>query len=238
MLQSNLCALLSRRKLKPETLKQATEAKSLGDFPTGTLFEIMSWTKHSGEFGEYAMAQFATTVNGNRMKGKLRVSQNVLLNDLPPSPLLMLYQGLKKTKNNRSCHAVASYAMPNVSGPEELKSRAEDLRKLTPLQIEAAVGRQSLDQFPENTVFVYKNVTKKVMRQGQDELLMVNYVTKIEGKDLSGVLVLPKRLEGQLQQIETGILLYAGMKQNKEGMSYHDVSVLDEATSAAILQSE
>ena len=224
------------RKVNGSFLKESLEARALTTVPGGTLLAISSATRVQGEFGDFALANFSAVIGGKKEVGRVKIPNSILENTSMTPPCFLLYKGMKPTKAGRTCHSASAYVCDGLSAAN-LEEKAAELRKMSYAALDALMSAQTLDSFPAGTMFLTKNVVRKVLRKGEEERLMVEFETVMGSTDVKGTLLLPARLESQVKQDDAVILWYGGMKPStRDGKLYHDIKVLDEAMATAIIK--
>ena len=218
-------------------IKSALEAKQLVSIPGGSLLCIFGLTKVTGEYGEFALADYSTTVNGKREMGRVKLPNSILTSCELSPPCFLLYKGMKPTKSGRTCHVASSYA-PEGLTLHNMEQKGEELRRVPFAALDALMSAQTLDCFVPGTMFLVKNAVKKAARSGGEEALFVEFETVLGQSEVKGSLMLPTRLESVVRQDDAVILWYGGMQPTKDGKNYHDVKVLDVAMAAAVLKSQ
>lgn len=223
------------RRLDPDTLKSMLEAKSLVNIPGGTLLSVTSATKTTGEYGVFALVQYSATINGKKEMGTVKIPNSILESTTLEPPCFLLYKGMKPTKAGRTCHAAVAYK-PDGLTLENMEKKSSELRRLSFAALDSLISSQTLDAFVPGTMFLVKNPVRKSMRKESDDVIIVEFETVLGASDVKGTLILPLRLESLVKQDDAVILWYGGKQPMKDGKSYHDIKVLDEAMATAILK--
>ena len=211
-----------------EELEKCMDSRNIQEYPKGTLFEVSGLERKTGEHGEYGVATCSSVVNGKRETGRVRLSANALAGFHATPPCLLLYCGTRQGRSGRTFVDVAVTKLPESAEYESMKEVADNWRKMSFAALRGLMQTQPLDNFPKNTVFVYKEPRKKLLRKGATEdSLVVDFETTVNGEVQTGCLALPKRLEEMVVRHKAGILLWRGSKMSKDGRQYNDVVVLD-----------
>ena len=187
------------------------DSRSLGSILGSTLLTITGMTRVAGEYGEFALANFTAVLNGKLEVGRVRIPNSVLESTTVTPPCFLLYRGLKPTKSGRTCHSATAYRSEGLS-VENIEEKAAELRKMTFAALDALVSSQTLDSFPAGTLFLVRNPSRRCLRKGEDERLLVEFETVLGNADIRGSLLLPLRLESQVKQDDAVILWYGGMQ--------------------------
>ena len=96
---------------------------------------------------------------------------------------------------------------------ENIEEKAAELRKkMTFAALDALVSSQTLDSFPAGSLFLGRNPSRRCLRKGEDERLLVDFETVLGNAGIRGSLLLPLRLESQVKQDDAVILWYGGMQ--------------------------
>ena len=99
--------------------------------------------------------------------------------------------------------------MPTGPGAVGIREVADNWRKMSFTALRAMMQTQPLDTFPKNTVSVYKDPRKKLLRKGAiEESLVVDFETTVNGEYQSGCLSIPRRFEEQVFCQNGGTLLW------------------------------
>ena len=222
------------RALPPETFNKVSESKAIGEYPKGTLFEVSALDSVQGEHGEFGMMTCSTVVNGKREAGLVRVSKNALQSFVAQPPCLLLYCGTRTGRNGRAFTDVSVTKVPKGVSESSIREVADGWRKMSFTALRSLMSVQSLDSLPANTIFMYKDARVKLLRKGaQEQSLLVDYETEVDGEPVTGTLTIPRRLEEKVKKTAVGIMLWRGPKQSQEGKMFHDVLVWDENTAGA-----
>ena len=110
----------------------------------------------NGEHGQYGMMTCSTTVNGKREVGRVRISNNALQAVVTEPPCLMLYCGTRLGKSGRTFVDVAVTKVPKGVTESRVRELADSWRKMSYTALRRMMMVQPLDNFPPNTIFVYK----------------------------------------------------------------------------------
>ena len=205
------------------------DSKNIQEYPKGTLFEVTALEKKTGEHGDYGIMTCSTVISGRRVTGKVRISNNAVAGFHAEPPCLLLYCGTRQGRSQRVFVDVAVTKLPTKSGSSSMKEVADNWRKMSFAALRSMMQTQPLDNFPKNTVFIYKDPRKKLLRKGAaEDSLVVDFETVVQDEYLTGSLAVPKRLEEEIFRQNIGVLLWRGTKiSQKEGRTYNDVVVLD-----------
>ena len=119
----------------------------------------------------------STTIDGRRESGRVTISKNALQAFVTKPPCLLLYCGTRQGRNGRSFVDVAVTKMADMS-VGDIKELADNWRKMSYVTLRAIMQAQPLDNFPVNTLFVYKNARSKLLRkEAREEALLVDVDT-------------------------------------------------------------
>ena len=208
------------------------DSRNVQSYPKGTLFEVATVERKTGEHGEYGLMTCSTVVDGKRESGRVRLSANVMAGFHVEPPCLLLYCGTRPSRTGRQCVDAAITKIPTGSGAVGIREVADNWRKVSFTALRAMMQTQPLDNVPKNTVFVYKDPRKKLLRKGAtEESLVVDFETTVNGEYQAGCLAIPRRLEDQVFRHNVGILLWRGMKTSqKDGRQFNNVVVLDQGS--------
>ena len=229
------CFVLNRA-LPAAVLSRATEVKSLQDYPKGALFEVTAVERVEGEHGEYGVMTCSTTIDGRRECGRVTISKNALQSFVTEPPCLLLYCGTRQGRNGRSFVDVAVTKMADKASVGDIKELADNWRKMSYVTLRAIMQVQPLDNFPVNTMFVYKNARSKLLRkEAREEALLVDVETEVGGESLTGTVAIPRRLQDKIERTPVGVMLWRGLKQMNDGKTYNDVVVFDANSAAAFV---
>ena len=218
-----------------DDLRNALQCKSSVSFPAGTLLTVYGVTRVDGEYGEFALANYGAVIDGKRETGKVKLPNGVLEQTTLTPPCFLLYEGMKTTKSGRTCHAASSYRPEDLTA-ENVERKADELRRLPPAALDALISCQTLNAFAPGTMFLVRNPVRKTSKREGADALYVDFEAVVGDATVTGTLLLPCRLETQLRQDDAVVLWYGGMLPTKDGNNYHDVKVMDEAMTAAILK--
>ena len=215
--------------MSTEEVDKLLSAHSLAALPAGCLLEISSLTERDGQQGKYGVASYATTLpNGERRSGRVNLSTNIMAQPTVSAPCVLFYQGSKTSKNGRTFYDASAIKAPETCDKETLKSMADGLRQLSKRALIARMTTQSLESFPSNTVFLFKDLTKRRLRKDNEPALVVSYETEVGGETLEGNLIVPARVEGEIRECgNRGILIFRGRKTSQNGRVYNDVRVVN-----------
>ena len=215
------------------------EIRNIQTYPKGTLFEVTTLEKRTGEHGDYGEATCSTVVNGKRETGRIRLSANAMAGFHADPPCLLLYCGTRQSRAGRLFVDTAVTKVPGDAEEVNLREVADNWRKMTFTALRSMMQTQPLENFPKNTVFIYKDPRKKFLRKGAtEESLVVNFETTVGGEYQSSDLSIPRRLEEQVFRQNLGVLLWRGQKTSpKDGRQFNDVVVLDMESAAAFVDS-
>ena len=216
--------------MSDEDRQNLFRAHGLSEVEKGALLEISAIERKTGEFGEYGLARYATTLkNGARRSGSVRLNAKILeLEDLK-APCVLMYDGLKVGgKQNKAYHDINVLVAPTLTA-EELRNFADGLRKLTPSALLSVMRAERLSNFPPGTVVVFSNLQKRKLRKNAEDMLTLTYETVANGEERAGIMIVPARLEASLKEKGCGVFVYEGMRTSQLGRQYHDVNVLDES---------
>jgi hypothetical protein len=211
-----------------EKLDETLSVRSLDTLHEGALLELSEIEEKTYQDGKYGVATYATTLtDGSRQHGRVRLPATAMAQPSMVAPCICLFSGKKVSKNGRMFYDVSAMKTPIDSSREELKKLADGLRKLSKRALLACMTTQSLDNFPPNTVFLFKDVKKRKLRKDCEPAVMVSYETEIdEGERLEGTVVVPARYEDELKRLGSGLMIYRGRKTSQAGRMYNDVCVL------------
>lgn len=223
------------RALPAGALNKVTEVKSVQDYPKGTLFEVSAVERITGEHGEYGVMTCSTSIEGKRECGRVTLSQNAMQSFVTTPPCLLLYCGTRQGRNGRNFVDVAVTKMTDKSSAESRRELADNWRSMNFAALRAMMTVQPLDNFPVDTVFVYKEPRTKLLRKGAtEEALIVDFETEVGGEYLTGTVAIPRRLQERVEKTRVGVMLWRGLKQSKEGRMYNDVILLNENSASAL----
>jgi hypothetical protein len=215
------------RSLDNEAMERVLTVRSLSMIPKDTILEISSIEMVASEGGDYGIATFqATYPDKSRHVGRVRLSAGVMERAWFVTPCLCLYQGMKTSKGGRSYHDVATIKV--TQGVENMKKVADGFRQMAKSAVTSVFTVRSLDSFPENTVFVFKNVSKRKLKRDAEESITVEYETEVDGVAQEGTVLVPSRLEEKLMTKVSGLMVFCGQKTSSTGKVYNDLRLLDE----------
>ena len=205
-------------------------AHGLSEVEKGALLEITGLERKQGEYGEYGLARYMTTLkNGVRVGGLVRLNANILENAELKAPCVLLYEGLKiGGKLNKPFHDVSVLGSPAIDS-DEIKQFADGLRKLPMSSLRNLMQAARLSSLPAGAVVVYSDVQKRKLRKNGEETLTIKYETIVNGEERQGTMIIPIRLEPAMKDKGCGLFVYQGMRKSQLGREYHDVNVLDES---------
>ena len=208
--------MLFCRKIDVDKLAGMLQGTAIGEFAKDTLFEVSAIARKKGEHGEYAELTYATTIEGKRQAGKVRVPESALVLLQNDGPCLLFYGGPRQTAKGRTCHDISIMRVPDNTGAEQMKTMADRRRALGSIGIKAAMSGVSLDNFEINTMFVFSNPRLQSMGKERKEVLVVDFETGSNEQRASGKLLLPARLEDECKSAGSGILLYRGQRVSQD----------------------
>lgn len=221
------------RSMSSEERDAAVDVRSLSSLEAGVLLEIVETSDCiNGEYGKHCIATYATTAgDGSRCVGRVRLPEHVM-RVIPETPFLALYDGLKEGKNGKTYNdvAVMKPVLDGLPTQEKLRQFADDLRAKGQQAINMKLRIQTLDSFEPGTVFLYRDLEKRKIRSGMEEVVIVSFETEMSGETVTGRMYVPCRCEPDFQKKPNGLLLYRGKREtvNTPGRFYYDISVLDE----------
>ena len=98
-------------------------AHPLGEVEKGCLLEITSVEKKTGEFSEYGLARYSTTLKGGERRcGVVRLNEDILQNAELKPHCVLLYDGMKVGgKQKKAFHDVSMLAAPTATADELLQ---------------------------------------------------------------------------------------------------------------------
>lgn len=207
-----------------------TRTKGLRDMEKGGLMEISDIEQKSGEYGDYGLARYTTTLrSGVRMSGTLRLTENAQKSADMVAPCVMLYSGMKAGRQGKAFHDVHVVRAPSTD-PELMKQFADGLRSMSPTALIGYMSTMSLDKFEAGDVIIFKDVKKRKLRKDGDDVVTVSFEVGCGETFKSGTVIMPLRLETELRKAGSGVAIYDGKKTSQAGRVYHDVHVLDETS--------
>jgi hypothetical protein len=218
-----------RRSMSVEKLDEMLDVRNLPSLSEGSLLEIMEIEEKTTDDGsKWGLAVYATTLSdGSRQRGRVRLPATAMAQPSLVAPCICLYWGKKTSKNGRSFYDVSAVKAAPDTTTDDLKKMADGLRKLSKRALVACMTTQTLDNFPQNTVFLFKDVKKRKLRKDCEPAVMVSYETLAEdGERLEGTIIVPARYEDEMRRMGSGLMIYRGRKTSQAGRQYNDVCVM------------
>ena len=154
----------------------------------------------------------------------MNVSATVAANPQLVAPCLCLFRGEKLSRNGRPFYDVlVSRARPGTDR-DGLKRMADEFRKLSPRNLTARMSVQMLETFADGTVFIFRNKKLRKLRRDSEPAITVGYETVIEGETVEGTVIVPQRIEKDIDASGgVGLMIYLGRRTSAAGRVYNDV---------------